>query len=206
MSLNIWLAYIAVVFVISGSPGPNMLLCLTHGIHYGLSRTFSTMLGLLSGLAIILAISFAGLGAVLAASTTAFEVVKYVGAVYLVYLGVKTWRTTDTGPITAIHPLSAGGSKRYRTGMLVSLSNPKAILFCVAFFPQFIDRRQPLMPQATILLTTFAFIETCWMLVYAGGGARLAVWLHQGEHMRWFNRASGGVFIGAGVLLGSFRR
>jgi threonine/homoserine/homoserine lactone efflux protein len=206
MSLNLWLAYVAAVFVISGTPGPNMLLSLTHGIHHGLARTASTMLGLLSGLAIILSISIGGLGAVLVASTTAFEVIKYVGAVYLVYLGIKLWRTADTRLVTQSRPLAAGGWARYRTGMLVSLSNPKAILFCVAFFPQFIDRRQPLAPQASILLISFAVIETCWMLIYAGGGARLAAWLRKDDRMRWFNRASGGVFIGAGVLLGTFRR
>lgn len=206
MSLSIWLAYIAVVFVVSGSPGPNMLLSATHGIHYGLTRTFSTMLGLLSGLAIILAISFCGLGAVLVASTTAFEIIKYLGALYLVYLGIKTWRMADTRLLPKDSAPDAGSSNRYRTGMLVSLSNPKAILFCVALFPQFIDRRQALAPQAGILLATFAFIETCWMLVYAGGGARLAAWLRKGSRMRWFNRICGSVFIAAGVLLGSFRR
>jgi threonine/homoserine/homoserine lactone efflux protein len=206
MSLNIWLAFVAVVFVVSGSPGPNMLLSLTHGIHYGLTRTFSTMLGLLSGLAVILTISLCGLGAVLVASTTAFEVVKYVGAGYLVYLGIRTWRTADTQPVTASRALAVDSSSRYRTGILISLSNPKAILFCVALFPQFINRHQALAPQAGILLATFVLIETGWMLVYAGGGARLAAWLRQGKRMGWFNRVSGSVFIGAGVLLGSFRR
>jgi threonine/homoserine/homoserine lactone efflux protein len=206
MSLNLWLAYVAAVFVISGTPGPNMLLSLTHGIHHGLTRPFSTMLGLLSGLAMILSISIAGLGAVLVASATAFEVIKYAGAVYLVYLGIRVWRSADTSLVTDSRPLSASGWARYRTGVLVSLSNPKAILFCMAFFPQFLDRRQALAPQAAILLMTFAVIETCWMLVYAGGGARLAAWLRKGQRMRWFNRTSGGVFIGAGVLLGSFRR
>jgi threonine/homoserine/homoserine lactone efflux protein len=206
MALNLWLAFVAVVFVVSGTPGPNMLLSLTHGIHHGLTGTFSTMLGLLSGLAIILAISLCGLGAVLLASTTAFEVIKYVGAAYLVYLGIRIWRAADTRLVTQDRPVSTRASNRYRTGMLVSLSNPKAILFCVAFFPQFIDRRQALPAQAGILLATFVFIETCWMLVYAGGGARLAAWLRQGDRMRWFNRASGAVFVGAGVLLGSFRR
>jgi threonine/homoserine/homoserine lactone efflux protein len=206
VSLNIWLAFVAVVFVVSGSPGPNMLLSLTHGIHHGLTGTFSTMLGLLSGLAVILTLSLCGLGAVLMASTTAFRIIKYVGAAYLVYLGVRIWRSADTRLVTAGRPQATRGSSRYRTGVLVSLSNPKAILFCVALFPQFIDRRQALGPQAGILLATFVFIETCWMLVYAGGGARLAAWLRKGKRMRWFNRASGGVFIGAGVLLGSFRR
>lgn len=206
MSLSLWLAYVAAVFVISGTPGPNMLLSLTHGIHHGLTRTFSTMLGLLSGLALILAISIGGLGAVLVASTAAFEVIKYVGAAYLIYLGIRVWRTADTRLVTEERPLGVSGWARYRTGVLVSLSNPKAILFCLAFFPQFIDRRQPLAPQAAVLLATFAVIETCWMLVYAGGGARLAAWLREGHRMRWFNRTSGAVFIGAGVLLGTFRR
>jgi len=206
MSVNIWLAYVAAVFVISGTPGPNMLLSLTHGIHHGLARTASTMAGLLSGLAIILSVSIGGLGAVLVASATAFEVIKYAGAGYLVYLGIRVWRTAATRLVTESRPLAATGWARYRTGVLVSLSNPKAILFCVAFFPQFIDRRQALAPQASILLITFAVIETCWMLIYAGGGARLAAWLQEGNRMRWFNRASGGVFVGAGVLLGTFRR
>ena len=101
MSMNLWLAYVAAVFVVSGTPGPNMLLSLTHGIHHGLTRTFSTMLGLLTGLAIILSISIGGLGAVLVASAKAFQVIKYIGAVYLIYLGVKVWRSAaDTGIVT----------------------------------------------------------------------------------------------------------
>jgi threonine/homoserine/homoserine lactone efflux protein len=102
--MNLWLAYVAAVFVVSGTPGPNMLLSLTHGIHHGLTRTFSTMLGLLTGLAIILSISIGGLGALLVASATAFRVIKYIGAVYLIYLGVKVWRTADTGVVTMTAP------------------------------------------------------------------------------------------------------
>ncbi len=206
MSLNIWLAYVAAVFVISGTPGPNMLLTLTHGIHHGLTRTFSTMLGLLTGLAIILSVSLGGLGALLVTSARAFEVIKYAGAAYLIYLGIRTWRAADAGITTEGRPDAVSGWARFRIGVLVSLSNPKAILFCVAFFPQFLDRKQPIVPQAALLLTTFVIIETGWMLVYAAGGSKLAAWLRRGERMRWFNRASGGVFIGAGVLLGSFRR
>ncbi len=206
MSLHIWLAYVAAVFVISGTPGPNMLLSLTHGIHHGLTRAFSTMLGLLTGLAVILSISLGGLGALLLASANAFEVIKYAGAAYLIYLGVRTWRAAGARVVTEGRPDADSGWTRFRIGVLVSLSNPKAILFCVAFFPQFLDRHQPIARQAMILLTTFVVIETGWMLVYAAGGSKLASWLRKGERMRWFNRASGSVFIGAGVLLGTFRR
>jgi threonine/homoserine/homoserine lactone efflux protein len=206
MSLQLWLAYAAAVFVISGTPGPNMLLSMTHGIHHGLQGTFSTMLGLLSGVTIILSISLAGLGAVLLASSFAFEVLKYLGAVYLIYLGIKMWRNSANDTENERRPDAQRAWARYRIGVLVALSNPKAILFGVAFFPQFIDHNQPVVAQAGILLLTFLIIETSWMCVYAGGGASLATWLRQGRRMRWFNRASGAAFFGAGLMLGAFRR
>jgi threonine/homoserine/homoserine lactone efflux protein len=206
MSLQLWLAYVAAVFVISGTPGPNMLLAMTHGIHHGLRRTVSTMLGLLVGMVVILSTSLGGLGAVLLASGAAFEVLKYLGAAYLIYLGISTWRSTATGLETEGRPDAASEWTRFRIGILVSLSNPKALLFGMAFFPQFIDRSLPLATQAVVLLLTFTVIETAWMCVYAGGGARLALWLRQGKRMKWFNRAAGAAFIAAGVLLGAFRR
>ncbi len=207
MSLQLWLAYVGAVFVISGTPGPNMLLAMTHGIHHGLGRTASsTMLGLLAGLAVILSISLGGLGAVLLASSHAFDVIKYVGAAYLIYLGIKTWRASADGLETEGRPDADSAWARFRIGVLIALSNPKAILFGVAFFPQFIDARQPMAGQASLLLLTFVLIETGWMCVYAGGGARLASWLRQHGRMRWFNRAAGGAFVAAGVLLGAFKR
>ena len=206
MSISVWLAYVAAVFVISGTPGPNMLLSMTHGIHYGLARTSITMLGLLSGLAVVLSISLGGLGAVLVASVYAFEIIKYAGAAYLIYLGIKTWRAADAEMPTNGRQDAADAWRRFRMGILVSLSNPKAILFGVAFFPQFLDRNDPIAPQALLLLTTFVVIETSWMLVYAGGGAKLATWLRNGQRMRWFNRTAGGAFVGAGVLVGALRR
>lgn len=206
MSLQLWLAYVAAVFLISGTPGPNMLLAMTHGIHHGLSRTFATMAGLLVGLALILSISLGGLGAVLLASSHAFDAIKYLGAAYLIYLGIKTWRSADAGIDTEGRPDADSAWARFRIGVLVALSNPKAILFGVAFFPQFLDRSQPMAGQASILLLSFMLIETGWMCVYAGGGAKLAIWLRAGRRMVWFNRSAGAAFVGAGLLLGAFRR
>lgn len=206
MSLQLWLAYVAAVFVISGTPGPNMLLSMTHGIHHGLRSAFSTMAGLLVGMLVILSTAFVGLGAVLLASGFAFEVLKYIGAAYLIYLGIRVWRSDDRGIETEGRPDAESAWARFRIGIFVSLSNPKAILFGVAFFPQFLDRSLPLPAQAAILLLTFMVIETAWMCVYAGGGAQLALWLRHENRMRWFNRAAGTAFVAAGVLLGAFRR
>src|SRR5688572_29443204 len=129
MSIELWLAYVIAVLVISGTPGPNMLLSMTHGIHHGLTRTFSTMLGLLIGMTIILSISLAGLGAVLLRSSYIFEIIKYAGAAYLIYLGIKAWRTANEGISAEGRPHARGILTRCRIGILVSLSNPKAILF-----------------------------------------------------------------------------
>ena len=122
MSLSLWLAYIAAVFVISGTPGPNMLLSMTHGIHHGVARTCSTMLGLLTGLAVVLSISLGGLGAVLVASVYAFEVIKYAGAAYLIYLGIKTWRASDTQIPTGARADAADVPPRLGEGTRVSRS------------------------------------------------------------------------------------
>lgn len=207
MTVSLYIAYISAVFLISGTPGPNMLLAMTHGIHHGFGKALPTMAGLLSGLAVILSVSLGGLGAVLLTSAIAFMVLKFVGAAYLVYLGVRTWLRSGEGLAAPGAAGQAGGAwARFRTGVLVSLSNPKAILFGIAFFPQFIDASQPLAPQALVLIPSFALVETGWMMVYAGGGSRLASWLRHGRRMTWFNRAAGSAFVGAGLLLGSFRR
>ena len=207
MPLRLWLIYSGAVFLISGTPGPNMLLCMTHGIHHGFRPTAtSTMGGLLLGMVCILSISLGGLGAVLLASATAFTFIKYAGAVYLVYLGVRTWRSAGSGFDTEGRPDAARGGTRFRMGLLIALSNPKAILFGVAFFPQFIDPDRALLTQAFILVSSFMCIESGWMCVYASGGAKLAKWLKQSKRMAWFDRMAGSAFIGAGVALGGLRR
>ena len=207
MSLQTWLLYVTTVFFVSGTPGPNMLLTMTHGIHYGVRRTTITCLGLASGLSLIMAGSAAGLGALLAASETLFTIVKYAGAAYLVYLGIKVWRATPT-PVaesgTAAGQQSAWGL--FRSGFLVSMSNPKAFVFFTALFPQFMDASQPQAEQLAVLAATFFAIELSWNFLYAAGGARMARWLNTARRLKMVNQVSGGVFVGAGLLLTSVSR
>jgi len=225
MSLESWLLYLVTVFFVSATPGPNMLLAMTHGIHYGLRRTLATCLGLMSGLGLIMAGSAAGLGVLLAASEQMFTVMKYAGAAYLIYLGVKVWRSepmpvqelqetglegqegatsrTGSGPSAGAHLTPWG---MFRTGMLVSLSNPKAFVFFTALFPQFVDASAPQGPQFLVLISTFVIIESSWQLVYAGGGARLAQWLNSAHRLKLVNQFSGAAFIGAGLLLTAVSR
>ena len=201
MTLSTWLIYLATVLVVSATPGPNMLLAMTHGIRYGLRRTLPTLLGLLLALALIMTASAAGLGALLATSEWLFAGVKYAGAAYLLWLGIKTWRAEPQALDESSDTLTGSGWTGFRTGFLVAMSNPKAIVFFTALFPQFMDPAQPQGPQLLILAATFFVIETSWQCAYAAGGARLKAWLNSPRRLKLMNRVAGGSFIAAGVAL-----
>ena len=209
ISFSLWLTYVAAVFIISGTPGPNMLLAMTQGIRFGLRPIWPTLLGAICGVLIILCLSMSGLGAILKASEQLFAAVKWVGAAYLIYLGIQMWRTSGNNSMgnEEAHAETIQAPTfiaQFRTGMAVAMSNPKAILFGLAFFPQFIHADAPLLPQAVVLLSTFAAIEASWMCVYALGGTQLSKYLASPLRMRRFNRTSGSAFILAGLGLGLF--
>ena len=202
MPLNTWLLFVTTVFFVSATPGPNMLLAMTHGIHHGVRRTTVTCLGLMTALGIVMLGSAAGLGALLAASEKLFSLVKYAGAAYLIWLGIKTWRAEPKQVQEVADDNSAHTPwMMFRTGFLVAMSNPKAFVFFTALFPQFMDARLPQGPQLAILAATFYVIEASWQFAYASGGARLAGWLNTASRLKMVNKVSGGAFMGAGVLL-----
>ncbi|AHB04532.1 MULTISPECIES: LysE family translocator [Pandoraea] len=211
MSLQTWWLYVVTVFFVSATPGPNMLLVMTHGARHGLRPSLGTMAGCMTALIAMMSISAAGLGAVLKAWPMLFDTLRYIGAAYLVYLGYKSWRSpVDTNEAAARlrAPLATESSfgKLFKAGFLVAGSNPKAILFAAAFLPQFIDPTAAKLPQFSILLGTFAVIEVSWYLVYATGGLRIAPYLREARVLKAFNRISGGVFMGFGALMAAVHR
>jgi threonine/homoserine/homoserine lactone efflux protein len=186
-----------------------MLLAMSHGIRYGLGGALPTLAGLLVALALIMAGSVAGLGAVLATSELLFSIVKYAGAAYLVWLGYQAWRAPVAEQAETNDAVAAGESsrgQRFRTGFLVAMSNPKAFVFFTALFPQFMRADVPQLPQLVVLSATFFVIEVSWQLVYAFGGARLKHWLTSPRRLRLMNRFAGGSFMAAGVALGTVSR
>ncbi|VVE29781.1 amino acid transporter [Pandoraea pneumonica] len=211
MSLQTWWLYVVTVFFVSATPGPNMLLVMTHGARHGLRPAAGTMAGCMTALIAMMSVSAAGLGAVLKAWPMVFDTLRYVGAAYLIYLGYKSWRS----PVDTTSAASFGGpasvedssfGKLFKSGFLVAASNPKAILFAAAFLPQFIDPAAAKLPQFSILLGTFAVIEMSWYLVYATGGLRIAPYLREARVLKAFNRISGGVFMGFGALMAAVHR
>ena len=204
MNLHNWWLFVAMAFVVSATPGPNMLLVMSHSARFGWRAAVATMCGCMTSLLAMMCISAAGMGALLQAFPTVFDAMRLAGAAYLASLGVMGWRApvADTSEQPFHAPREVGVPRQlYRQGMLVAASNPKAILFAAAFFPQFLDPASPKLPQFSILLATFAVIEVSWYLVYALSGHKLAHYLRRASVMRVFNRVTGGVFIGfAGVM------
>jgi threonine/homoserine/homoserine lactone efflux protein len=217
MSLDLWLVYLAAAVGLSLTPGPNGLLALTHGANFGLRSTVWTVLGGALGFLTIIALSLAGLGALLAASETAFVVAKWIGGAYLVWLGVRLWRSPapaiavpgeaspgETAGTVAGRAAGPGAPRLFGQGLVVSVSNPKAIIFFAAFLPQFMVPGTPFMLQLLLLGGTFVVVEIVYELMLAGLAGRIAPWL--GRHGRLFNRAAGGTFVGIGALLATANR
>ncbi|MDO9158528.1 MAG: LysE family translocator [Burkholderiaceae bacterium] len=215
MSLGVWWLFVGMTFVVSATPGPNMLYVMSLSARLGVRTAVSAMAGCMTALLAMMTLSAAGLGALLQSFPAVFDALRLAGAAYLAYLGVKCWRTPVQGP----DDLPAVGAEKhlplppkaqqlvpsrwavYRQGFLVAASNPKAILFAAAFFPQFIHADLPKLPQFAVLLATFTVIEVGWYFVYAVSGKQLSVYLQRAAIMRLFNRVTGGAFVGFAALM-----
>lgn len=207
MSLASWSAFFIASWLISLSPGAGAISCMTAGMRYGYRRAMWNIVGLQLGIMFVLAIVAAGLGALLAASATAFEIVKWLGAAYLVWLGIEQWRAR-VSPVAATLPGDAHATRRRLVlrGFLVNATNPKGIVFMLAVLPQFIDPAQPQWPQYLICGATLFFTDLVVMNGYTGLAARVLRALRSPVHIRWLNRTFGVLFITAGAVLATFHR
>ena len=200
VELNTWLLYLAACIGLSLTPGPNGLLALTHGALHGVRRTVFTILGGALGFAAVIALSLFGIGALLAASADLLFWLKLAGGAYLVYLGIVVWRSA---PIQAAatnpgaRPAHPGAL--FAQGLLAATTNPKGILFFVAFLPQFLDPDASLLVQFVVMAATFVVVEIVFELGVARASQAIQPWLARVG--RAFNRVTGGLFVGVGVLL-----
>ena len=207
MPLDTWLAFFVAAWLISLSPGAGAISCMAAGMRYGYARAAWNIVGLQVGILFVLAIVAAGLGAIIAASTTLFTAIKWLGAGYLVWLGVQQWRAPAT-PVSDAATQGADGSPRQLVlrGFLVNATNPKGIVFMLAVLPQFIDPALPQLPQYLVCGATLFFTDLVVMSGYTGLAAKLLRLLREPHHVRWVNRTFGGLFVAAGTVLATFRR
>lgn len=216
MNLSTWWLFVTATFLISAAPGPNMLLIMNQSVRFGLRASIYSMAGCMTALMIMFTLSALGLGVILQNAPTVFNVLRWAGALYLAYLGYKVW----TAPVTTesmdtdIKSDSATSNKYagynafnlYKTGFFTAGSNPKALLFAAALLPQFIQSDLPQVPQLLILLATFSVLEILWYFIYALGGLSMAKQLRKPNILRWFNRVTGGAFIGFAGLMAVIER
>ena len=209
MSLSTWLLYVAAVFVLTVTPGPSVLMCVASGIAHGAKRTLFCALGSVTAVVCIMAASALGLGAILAVSETLFAVIKWLGVGYLLYIGVTTLLAKNVDFAIADAQASTEKIPAHRlflNGLLVGASNPKALLFFTAFFPQFLDPSKPQWPQFSVLCATFICFELFWLMFYATFASRIAPWLRTAGRAQMFNRVVGASFVGAAALLATVKR
>lgn len=206
MSWSTWLAFFAASWLISLSPGSGAISCMAAGMRYGYRRAVWNVAGLQLGILLILVIVAAGLGAILAASAVAFGIVKWLGALYLVWLGVQQWRAPPVPLSAGEAPIAGTPRQLLMRGFLVNATNPKGIVFMLAVLPQFIDPARSQLPQYAICGATLFFTDLVVMNGYTGLAAKLLRALRDAAHIRWMNRAFGSLFIAAGALLATFRR
>jgi homoserine/homoserine lactone efflux protein len=203
LDFSTWLGFLLAATLIAVSPGPGAATSMSAGLRHGYWAALRAIGGLQSALIIQLTVVAAGLGALLAASVTAFNVMKFLGAGYLIWLGIQKWRAT---PAPGGKEIAAEAEELFTQGLLVNLTNPKAIVFMAALTPQFIDPARPQWPQFLIIGATMCGIDVVVMSGYALLAARLRRWLCDARAMKALNRFFGGIFIGAGVLLAASGR
>lgn len=194
---RLWLFVLAAI-ALTATPGPNVLYIVTRGIGQGRRAAVTSALGVESALFIHVAASALGVSAIVASSAVAFTAIRWIGALYLVGLGIQAWRSD--GLSVTRQELPARGRHLFRQGFVVSLLNVKVALFFLAFLPQFVDPSAPVRPQLLLLGGLFVLSAAVTDLVYALTSGSLGRWLRdRPAFARFQGRVSGTVYIGLGL-------
>ncbi|WON77131.1 homoserine/homoserine lactone efflux protein [Serratia sp. UGAL515B_01] len=205
MTLDWWLTYLLTTFILSLSPGSGAINTMSTGISHGLRGAAASIAGLQVGLSIHIVLVGIGLGAIVSQSLLAFELLKWFGVGYLIWLGLQQWRAAGA---LDLHTLAGTIPRRrlFQRAVLVNLSNPKSIVFLAALFPQFILPNQPQAEQYVILGVTTVVVDIFVMIGYATLATRIAGWLKTPRQMQLLNRIFGSLFILVAGLLATARK
>ena len=209
MEPAVWWAFFAASWAVSLSPGPGAVAAMSAGLDHGFARGYFVTFGLVLGIITQLLAVGVGLGALMAASATAFTVLKWLGVAYLVWLGVKQWRS-PAAALQATHDAVGGAPVRRWSpvlrGWAMNAVNPKGTIFMLAVVPQFIDPARPLPAQYAVIASTLVFTDLVVMAGYTVLASRVLSALKSARHVRALNRVFGTLFVVAGVLLATFKR
>jgi homoserine/homoserine lactone efflux protein len=207
MALEMWLAFVVAAILIAISPGAGAIQAMATGMAHGVRRGYWSIAGMEIGLMLQLTLVAIGLGAAVASSIVAFNVVKWIGVLYLVYLAVRQWRSVTTDLRAKIGTTVDGGRLGLLTrGFLVNATNPKSLVFFLAVLPQFVVPTAPLLPQYLVIGMTMVAVDLVVMGLYTGLAVRLVEWLHTPRQQTILNRVFSGLFATAAVVLSLMRR
>ncbi|KQS97870.1 MULTISPECIES: LysE family translocator [unclassified Rhizobium] len=208
MSIEHWLAFVAASAIMLAIPGPTILLVISYALGHGRKTTGATVAGVALGDFTAMTASMLGLGALLATSAAIFTVLKWVGAAYLIWLGIKLWRAPiaqESADGTMAVPVERPMRIFLHTYIVTAL-NPKSIVFFVAFLPQFLDLSRPLFNQMLIFETTFLVLATVNATTYALMASAARKTIRKPNVQRIVNRTGGTLLVGAGLLTAGLRR
>ncbi|MEJ2640616.1 MAG: LysE family translocator [Desulfosarcinaceae bacterium] len=200
MTIELWLAFALAAGIILVIPGPTILLVIGQAATHGRASVVPLVVGVLCGDALAMTLSLAGLGALMATSALLFTVLKWIGALYLICLGIRQWRRQAEVPAPGRAVAVAPAAILWRRAFVVTALNPKSIAFFVAFLPQFVVSVAPVLPQLMVLGATFLILATVNAAFYAIFAGQLSDTLSRGRVHRWFYRCGAGALIGAGLL------
>lgn len=200
MDYHVWFAYVVTAIVFSLAPGSGTVNSISNGLSYGTRKSLAAIAGLQIGLAIHIVLVGAGIGALVAQSALAFSVIKWVGVIYLIWLGIQKWRDTESVSAKAANESRSAG-QLLRSAVLINLTNPKSIVFLVALFPQFIDPTGDQFQQLMILGVTTVAIDSVVMLGYTSLASQMGRYIRSDRVMGRINKVFGSMFVGCGALL-----
>ncbi|RDH76621.1 threonine transporter RhtB [Mycolicibacterium moriokaense] len=207
MAWQVWLAFFGAAVAIAVSPGAGAIQSMATGLTHGVRRGYWSILGLEIGLMLQLALVALGLGAIVTNSILAFNVVKWIGVAYLIYLAVRQWRTATIDLRAQIgHATSGGRLSLVLRGFLVNATNPKGLVFFLAVLPQFVVPTAPLLPQYLAIGVTMVGVDLVVMGLYSALAARLLKWMNTPRQQTTVNRVFSALFATAAVVLSLVRR
>jgi homoserine/homoserine lactone efflux protein len=207
MEFSHWLAFFAACWAISISPGAGAVAAMSAGLNYGFARGYFTVFGLILGIWTQLLVVAVGLGALVAASASAFLVIKWAGVAYLVWLGIAQWRAPAQPMATqSFDDVQVRRRDMVLRGWMINAVNPKGTVFMLAVVPQFLVLEKPLPLQYLVIGASLSLTDLVVMAGYTLLAARVLGALKEPRHIRALNRGFGSLFVVAGTLLALFKR
>ena len=206
MNMEIWIPFALASTLILIIPGPTIILVISQAVTHGRRSVVPLVTGVLLGDFTAMILSILGLGAVLSASAALFAIFKWIGALYLIYLGIKLWKSNPENNSIQYNAKNTSARSLLKSSFIVTALNPKSIAFFVAFLPQFIDPLKPTLTQLTLLGGTFLLLATTNAALYALFAGQLSEHMRKGNIRKWFDRCGGSALIGAGIFTAGMQR